>query len=430
MNPDSQETIAKLLLAGALGGGGLAAIQNMAKHQQMLQEQAAHFDKLEQPDEEELAKVSRAASTGYLRTKLASGRVLPAATGVVGGVAASMASYALVNRLAKQLRAKELQRMLVDAEEGYNEALLREAEASRAKRANVGGYTPTELSLIMLASSLPLAGLASGVFTNRLLKKTFDPAPSQSPSDINPDSLVAVRRKRQQDDNTKKAYAPGSFTDEDEALCRLVGVVSAFEKASWLRGLIKAVGNGNGPELEKLAMQRGFPAVLDATTSSCSLPIDDPTFAVACIRTVKTAAWRAPLELLVAAEMVEHAPGQVKLASTLLERDQELLLENFVLGGRLAKAAALGAFEGEGSSDLPDSDSKLLHVLDACLKQANADTPARSPGIPMYDSDSGAPSADSDPEENTEIPDALAQPPTDVIDKVLGQKPKVLPPVS
>ena len=122
--------------------------------------------------------------------------------------------------------------------------------------------------------------------------------------------------------------------------------------------------------------------------------------------------------LLTAAEIFEHAPAQVKLAGLLDEDFQDQLLVNTALRAKFARLEAFDALTGQADA-APDAGLSKLAVIDDYCKSAATPLPRRS-DIPMYDAAMGSPSEDSHPQEQTEQPDALAQPPTDLIDLSLA----------
>lgn len=420
MSPE-QKTVLNLSLAGLLGGTGVGLLRNMMKHQKLLSRQADNAEHLEDPDEA-LMKAA-AEHFGFLEKAGLFENALAGGLGVTGGVAGAFVGNELVDRLYNHLRKKEMQRMLADAEEGYTDALLREAEQEKAARMPDG----VELVEWLGLASLPLAALGSGVFTHRLLNRAFSPDPANSGvPNLEVSDLPAIQRRRDNEEDDSQAALGKSaslLSDPEEAFCGLLGTVCAFTKASSLRNFVKAVALGRGPELEKASRAHGMEAALDLAKGAGDYAVSQRAFELAKIRCVKTAHWRPVLTLLTAAELNEAAPGQVKIARLIPEKDQDILCTIMIDHHKLARAVAFDAWDGEPDGEVKRlSDRELIKVCDAYCKVATADDIPRDSSIPMYDADAGQPSQDSCPQDSTEKPDAVAQPPIDIIDMALTKE--------
>lgn len=424
MNPDSQRLVTNLLLTGALGGTGIGLIRNVLKHQKLLKQQAETYEKI-QPPEAEMAPALKAAfakKAGPIAQGL----------GTSGAIALGLAANHGVDRLYQGFRKKELEKLLADAEEAYADRLLAEAEAKKPtlnKKAEQWGAAMTkeartpELSDALqwlLYGSIPLAALGTGVFAHRMLDKTFAPTPGVGTTQIRTDNLPAIVKKRQLEEEEQNKTA-SLLSEDDEAFCHALGVVCAFQKAAGVRDFVKAVAVGRGEELEDATRQFGFETAMTMTKGAGDHQIDGPRFAIGLIRAVKTAAWRPQLMLMTAAEILEHAPGQVKLAGLLDLEFQDALLATTVLRTKFARLDTFGALVGTPDAEVPTMSKKaMVNVLDEFCKHASTSPFPRRSDIPMYDASSDSPSEDSHPQEQTEKPDALAQPPTDLIDVALA----------
>jgi hypothetical protein len=416
MNPDSQKLVTNLLLTGALGGTGVGLLRNVIKHQKLLSEQAAMYEKI-QPPEEAMAEA---------HTKVAG--PIAQGLGVSGAIATALLANAGVDKVYQSFRRKELEKMLGDSEEAYAERLLAEAESKKPQLTKKAGElsglikearTP-ELSDALqwlLYGSVPLAALGTGVFAHRMLDKTFSPTPGVGTAQIRTDNLPAIVKKRQlEEEETKEA---SWLSEDDEAFCHALGTVCALQKAAAVRDFVKAVAFGRGAELEDATRQYGFETALTMTKGAGAHQIDGQRFALGLVRAVKTAAWRPQLMLLTAAEILEHAPGQVKLAGMLDEAIQDSLLGATILRAKFARLNTFDAMTGTPEDLTPGLD-KMAAVDEFCKTAAGAALFPRRSDIPVYDAGSEAPSEDSHPQDQTEKPDALAQPPTDIIDMALA----------
>lgn len=420
MNPDSTKLVTNLLLTGALGGTGIGLIRNVMKHQKLLQEQADAYEQIQPPvAETDEAQAPHIKAAGPIAQGL----------GASGAIALGLAANHGIDKLYQGFRKKELEKLLADAEEAYAERLLAESDAKKldiTKKADqwsvelVKEARAPELSDALewlLYGSVPLAALGTGVFAHRMLDKTFSPTPGVGTTQIKTENLPAIvkKRQREEDENAKEA---SWLSEEDEAFCHALGTVCAFQKAAGVRDFVKAVAVGRGPELEDATRQYGFETALSMAKGAGAHQVDGQRFAIGLVRAVKTAAWRPQLMLLTAAEVLEHAPAQVKLAGHLEEDFQDMLLGTTILRAKFARLNAFGALAGDATALSPGLN-KMAAVDDFCKTAGGSPFPRRS-DIPVYDAGSEAPSEDSHPQEQTERPDALAQPPTDIIDLALA----------
>jgi len=421
MNPDSTKLVTNLLLTGALGGTGIGLIRNVMKHQKLLREQAEAYERIQPPVEAEVdeAQAPHVKAAGPIAQGL----------GASGAIALGLLANHGVDKAYQSIRKRELQKLLADAEEAYAERLLAESDAKKldlTKKADqwsvslVKEARAPELSDALqwlLYGSIPLAALGTGVFAHRMLDKTFSPTPGVGTTQIKTENLPAIVKKRQREEE-EAAKAASWLSDDDEAFCHALGTVCAFQKAAGVRDFVKAVAVGRGPELEEATKQYGFETALTLAKGAGAHQVDGQRFAIGLVRAVKTAAWRPQLMLLTAAEVLGHAPAQVKIAG-MLDRDfQEALLGTTILRAKFARLNAFGALAGD-AEPLPDGLDKMAAVDSFCKTSGVSPFPRRS-DIPMYDASSEAPSEDSHPQEQTERPDALAQPPTDIIDLALA----------
>ena len=243
MNPDSQKLVRDLLLTGAIGGTGIGLVRNLIKHQKFLQQQAQAYERIAPSEEEEDATKKQASP-------LAQG------LGVTGAVALGLGANHLVDKAYRELRRKELVKLLGDAEEAYAERLLAEAEAKKkqlTKRAaelattfsgsTKSARTPDMSDALswLLFGSIPLAALGTGVFAHRMLDKTFAPTPGVGTIPLKANQLPAIVRKRQLEDEESEKTASW-LSEEDEVFCHALGTVCPSDRWSAFRHGARAGG--------------------------------------------------------------------------------------------------------------------------------------------------------------------------------------------
>lgn len=428
MNPADKEALIKMLAVGALTGTGAGLIGNLRKHYKLLEQQA---------DESERIRARSVVPASPVE-KMAKG-LSPfwGGVGIAGGLGLGVLSKNVVDKLYQSVRRKELQRQLADAEEAYAAALLTERDALAQKSAS--NLRMSELILPLMVASLPVAAIGSGIATNKLLDQHFGPqaATGRVPK-LKPDQLPALvaqqeLEERERLEKEQRARTKGaSWTFDDDIFTHLLGTVCAFTKAADLRNLVRAVALGRGKELEKHAAEFGFDSALDICKGADNHAVDAKQFEVALMRLAKTASMRPCVEILIAAEMCEHMPHQVKLASTLAYKPQADMLELLQKQAQLLRAQAFDFMEDEEdlskqASDIEGgniprkmSDVKLVEYLDGYLEKKAGIFSEKGTGLrPTYDSQSVRPSMESDPDSAGDDPSIFEQPPKDPIDVIL-----------
>lgn len=414
MSPHEKEVLMKLIGSGALMGTGWGLYSNLKKHHKLLKEQA------------ELDEQARARSISPVSDFEKEAKGIPATfggLGIAGGLGAGILSKKVIDKLYAELRKKELGIQLRDAEEAYTEALLNERDAL-AKTAG-SRVRFSELIPAALVASLPIAMLGSGVATNQLLEKHFGPQPGEGGvSRLRVEDLPAIVADEERDEEGEELERRKSacWTREDDVMSHLLSTVCSFTKAAGLRDVLRAVALGRGPELEKVAGEHGIETMFDVAKGAENHPVDAARFEAAKVRLLKTASLRPSVEVLVAAEMLEHLPLWTKLASLVADQPRVEALGLMEKEAQLIRAAAFGFEEGDDLVKTATADRvtsrDLVEAMDEYLtKAANASESLRSSlTTDLYGGHSAKPAMESSPNPKGDDPSALEQPAKDPVD--------------
>jgi hypothetical protein len=329
------------------------------------------------------------------------------------------------------MRRKELERQLQDAEEAYTSALLAERDAV-VKKASGSYPRLTELIGPAMIAALPIAAIGSGIATNKLLDKHFGPqATTGGIPRLRVSDLPALNAAEEEDEDEKDPRSKiASWGYDDDVFCHLLETVCSLTKAADVRNLVRAVAAGRGKEIDKHAAAFGFDAVFDVVKGADNHAVDAKQFAAAEVRLAKSAALRPCLEMLLAAEMLEHFPHQVKLARTLAAQPQGEMLDLLQKEAQLRRAWAFSYFEdtlglekaaAEISEATRPSDLKIVEAMDSYLEKRAGigEQIRRTTTIPVYDTQAARPSIESDPEAGGDDPSAFEQPAQDVVDMAM-----------
>lgn len=419
-----RDTFKKLLGAGVLAGSGIAGIDALRRHMELLKAQA----------EAETArdKARETVALPYFDKAAAGPQWLPTAGGILAALLGGAVSHKAVTSAYDAFRKRELARMLQDAEEGHTDALLREHDTLAKQAASGSAIKPREWLVPLLLASLPAAALASGYGVQRLMNRTFedeDPALAD-PATIGDEQMPAVLIQRQRD---KKAA-------REDLLQLMLDTAVTFKEARELRALTTAAAAGALPEMTEIVTDQGFDKLASVLLDRGydQVKPDPVSYAVGSLLLIKSATFRPTLELLTAAEIQEQAPGICKVASNLDRTTGDWLVELAAKTARCLRGDRLGLLEfneeelskqASAQEILPEfGDDSPEMMLQALLDQQNGMPPETDAERRDQDDDTAQDlalmsvdqSEDSHPDAMPQPEDAIQKDPQDVVDHVFG----------
>jgi len=301
---NTKRVILHLLGTGALAGTGVAGLQALSQHMELLKSQG---DKEKERDKalNTEALVKSSAAPGWTGTSV----------GLLAALLGGVGSHHLVQKAYQGVRQKELEKMLADAEQGHTEALLREHDAMAKKASGGSPIRLQELLMPLMLASIPATALASAYGVKRLMDKAFneEDMTQAEPTPVFEDQIPAALLTQKKERKKMARWV----SDHDNFRQMMLDTAVAMPGAGELRDFVSVSSAGGLPELETMTMRDGFSKTAAAIRGAGSRrpPADD--YAVGSLLLLKSAVLRDSLDILVAAEIDNAAPGMVKLAGSL-----------------------------------------------------------------------------------------------------------------
>ena len=349
------ETLKRYLLGGALLGGGAATITSLINY-------LKHMDERKSDSSED-------DSTIYVYRPVEKRAGLETGVGLAGGVAATLASYALVKKIYAALRMQKAQEELDEAQHIFIDAQGYK-EAPQEKKAASDGES---LGLMDAVLSGPVAvpllvALASGIIANKTLDYYY-PIPKKKPT--TPKKIVTVPVPVGTQPPTEKVASayPGEEDDARELMMRMT-ILHPVENSDFAN-LVKSAAMGGHEEFLRNAQQLGFGEALGLVKGASSHEVTPFAEHLAISWLAKSAFLKESASILAASEFAEKFPTFYKTAASLDPEIQEDLAKIAALLGNSIRAELFSGFgvkppttiEKDASMGDPDVEEELMEIL-------------------------------------------------------------------
>jgi hypothetical protein len=343
LTPRSKELIKNYILGGAAIGGSGALLTSLINYINTLKQQVPN-DTEKEDDDTLYLNVGKAAKENE-----SSGPIDLAAGGLAltGGLLSTLGTYALVRKLYQNVKRKQLQEQLDQAQQSFIENAQQEAQAKNAGEAPGKPMDLAELSWSSPVAFALLSAIAAGALTNKALDKTFPKV--KKPKDTAPKRIVIRKNPKEEQEDLEENMAydkSASVEQSDDALEFLVHLCMGSKSAaqSELVDIVHATAQGRGPELATHILEYGFDSAMDTIKGASEINITPIQKQCAISYCVKSAALNPIVALLAAAEYNDMAPRFTKIASLQNEECLDTLIKiagtigamnRFEMAGRL-----------------------------------------------------------------------------------------------
>jgi hypothetical protein len=325
LTPRSKELIKNYLIGGAAIGGSGALLTSLINYINTLKQQVP--DDTDKEDDDTLyLNVGKSANENESSGPLDLGA---GGLALTGGLLSTLGTYALVRKLYQNVKRKQLQEQLDQAQQAFIENAQQEAQAKNAAAAG----EPMGLRELIWSSPVAftlLSAIAAGALTNKALDKTFPRV--KKPKNTAPKRIVIRKnpKEEQEDDEENMAYAKSASVDQsDDALEFLVHLCMGSKSAaqSELVDIVHATAQGRGPELATHILEYGFDSAMDTIKGASEINITPIQKQCAISYCVKSASLNPVVALLAAAEYNDMAPRFTKIASLQNEECLDTLIK-------------------------------------------------------------------------------------------------------
>lgn len=338
------ETLKRYLLGGALLGTGAATVTSLINY-------IRHMD-------EKIGDSSEDDSTIYVYKPREKKAGLETGIGIAGGVAATLASYALVKKLYAALRMQQAQKELDEAQhifidaQGYEPALKKEAASDGEGLGIVDTLFSAPVAVPLLVA------LASGIVANKTLDYYY-PLPKKKPATPKKIEVIETPEEAEAAAAVKNAsFYPGAGDDARELLMRIT-VQQPVENSDFLN-VVKSAALGGANAFLVTAQQLGFQEAVGLVKGASVHPVDPFAEHLAISWLAKSAFLKEASTILAAAEFAEKFPTFYKQAASLDPDVQEDLLK---IASLLGNAIRAEIFAGYGVK-APDATTKQAAAND------------------------------------------------------------------
>jgi hypothetical protein len=325
LTPRSKELIKNYLIGGAAIGGSGALLTSLINYINTLKQQVP--DDTDKEDDDTLyLNVGKSANENE-----SSGPIDLAAGGMAltGGLLSTLGTYALVRKLYQNVKRKQLQEQLDQAQQAFIENAQQEAQAKNAAAAG----EPMGLRELIWSSPVAftlLSAIAAGALTNKALDKTFPRV--KKPKNTAPKRIVIRKnpKEEQEAEEENTAYNKSASVEQsDDALEFLVHLCMGSKSAaqSELVDIVHATAQGRGPELATHILEYGFDSAMDTIKGASEINITPIQKQCAISYCVKSASLNPVVALLAAAEYNDMAPRFTKIASLQNEECLDTLIK-------------------------------------------------------------------------------------------------------
>lgn len=272
----------------------------------------------------------------------------------VGIPLGALAAYAGVNHLYQGWAKKDVQNRLRDEQEAFLAAAA--AEAQQHKHASVDGARRApdgmDWGLMAVLGALGLTGIASGVFTDRILEQQF-------PTTAKPKGGFRIGQIRDQEEEQEGLKTASEFMLH-------LGMQLEQDQPVGLENLVKAAGAGAIKDVLRTAVERGTDEAL-AYAEKVAQSVTSEEWSTlakhASVRLVANSAL-APVANILAATIVDNvSPGLRKSGAELREVLADHMPHFEALAGTLTKLALLAAAGTPKEETMPEANQEAADLL-------------------------------------------------------------------
>lgn len=359
LTPRSKELIKNYLIGGAALGGSGALLTSLINYINTLKQQVPS-DAEKEDDDTLYLNVDKAANESSGATDLAAGGLA-----LTGGLLSTLGTYALVRKLYQNIKRKQLQEQLDQAQQSFIQNAQDEAQTKKAEEAG------KPMGIAELAWSAPVAftllsAIAAGALTNKALDKTFPRV--KKPKDTAPKRIVIRKtpQEEQIEEEEKMAYDKVAAAEQaDDALEFLMHLCMGSKSASQseLVDIVHAVAQGRGPDLTSHILEYGFDSAMDTVKGASEIDITPLNKQCAISYCVKSSALNPIVTLLAAAEYNDMAPKFTKIASLQSEECVDTLLKIAGAIGALNRFEMAGKLADEFDTSKEANEMSLEEIL-------------------------------------------------------------------
>lgn len=319
LTPRSKELIKNYLIGGAALGGSGALLTSLVNYINTLKQQVP-ADKDKEDDDTLYLNVDKSANESAGATDLAAGGLA-----LTGGLLSTLGTYALVRKMYQNIKRKQLQEELDQAQQSFLTDAQQEADAKSAAAGKPMGLA--ELAWSAPTAFTLLSAIAAGALTNKALDKTFPRV--KKPKDSSPKRIVIRKNPKEEEEKDKEEEKVASVEQADDALEFLMHLCMGSKSASQsdLVDIVYATAQGRGPELISNILEYGFDSAMDTIKGASEIAITPVQKQCAISYCVKNSALNPVVTLLAAAEYNDMAPKFTKIASLQNEDCLETLVK-------------------------------------------------------------------------------------------------------
>jgi hypothetical protein len=359
LTPRSKELIKNYLIGGAALGGSGALLTSLVNYINTLKQQVPS-DKEREDDETLYLNLDKAANDNSGAIDFSAGGLA-----LTGGLLSTLGTYALVRKMYQNIKRKQLQEELDQAQQSFLSDAQQEANAK-----NAAAGEPMDLAEFSWSAPVSLAllsAIASGALTNKALDKTFPRV--KKPKDSAPKRIVIRKTPKEDEDEEqeeKAAYDKVAAADQaDDALEFLVHICMGSKSAaqSELVDIVHATAQGRGPELISNILEYGFDSAMDTIKGASEIDITPVQKQCAISYCVKNAALNPIVSLLAAAEYNDMAPRFTKIASLQNEECLDTLIKFAGALGAMNRAEMTGNIANSFEADEKSKDMSIEDIL-------------------------------------------------------------------
>jgi len=360
LTPRSKELIKNYLIGGAALGGSGALLTSLINYINTLKQQVPS-DPDKEDDDTLYLNVGKSANDSAGATDLAAGGLA-----LTGGLLSTLGTYALVRKLYQNVKRKQLQEQLDQAQQAFIENAEQEAQTKKADE--VG--KPMGLAELTWSSPVAfalLSAIAAGALTNKALDKTFPRV--KKPKDTAPKRIVIRKNPEEEEqmaEEEKMAYDKVASAEQSEdGLEFLMHLCMGSKSASQseLVDIVYAVAQGRGPDLTSHILEYGFDSAMDTIKGASEIDITPAQKQCAISYCVKSAALNPVVSLLAAAEYNDMAPRFTKIASLQSEERADTLLKIAGTIGALNRFETAGKLADEFDTSKEANEMSLEEIL-------------------------------------------------------------------
>jgi hypothetical protein len=360
LTPRSKELIKNYLIGGAALGGSGALLTSLINYINTLKQQVP-ADKEKEDDDTLYLNVNKSAAEGAGAIDLTAGGLA-----LTGGLLSTLGTYALVRKLYQNIKRKQLQEQLDQAQQAFVQNAEQEAQTKKAYAAGGQPMGLAELGWSAPVAFALLSAIAAGALTNKALDKTFPRV--KKPKDTTPKRIVIRKnpQEEQADEEEKMAYDKVAAAEQaDDAMEFLIHLCMGSKSASQseLVDIIHATAQGRGPELATNILEYGFDTAMDTIKGAAENAITPEQKQFAISYCVKSAALNPIVSLLAAAEYNDMAPKFTKIASLQSEECVATLLKIAGNIGALNRFEMTGKFADQFDTSKEANEMSLEDIL-------------------------------------------------------------------